>query len=87
MQVNHFLKLDMFEFRQQKQGRVYLRNCVIISLVHVEMLNSCLLFIIVLRSKNNKEVTFAVHTNRMKPFVHPALRQIKQPTDNEPSEP
>jgi len=26
-----------------------------------------------LRSKSNKKVTFAVHANRMKPFVDPAL--------------
>ena len=30
-----------------------------------------------LRSKNNKKVTFAVHTNRMKPNVDLALRPIE----------
>ena len=40
-----------------------------------------------LRSKNNNKVTFAVHANRMKPFVDPALRQIEPPIDDDPSEP
>ena len=40
-----------------------------------------------LRSKNNKKVTFAVHANRMKPFVDPALRPIEPPIDDDPSEP
>ena len=87
MQINPFSKLEMFGFKHQKQGRVYLINCVIISLVHVELLNSYLLFIIVLCSKDNKAVTFTVHANQLKLFVDPALRPIKQPTDNEPSEP
>ena len=30
-----------------------------------------------MRSKNNKKVTFAVHTNRMKPYLDPALRPIE----------
>ena len=40
-----------------------------------------------MRSKNNKKVTFAVHADRMKPFVDPALRPIKPPIDDDPSEP
>ena len=40
-----------------------------------------------LRSKNNKKVTFAVHANRMKPFVDPALRPIEPPIDDDLSEP
>ena len=40
-----------------------------------------------LRSKSNKKVTFAVHANRMKPFVDPALRPIEPPSDDDPSEP
>ncbi|XP_044164848.1 uncharacterized protein LOC122948816 [Acropora millepora] len=40
-----------------------------------------------LRSKNNKKVTFAVHANRMKPFVDPALRPIEPPIDDDPTEP
>ena len=40
-----------------------------------------------LRSKNNKKVTFAVHANRMKPFVDSALRPIDPPNDDDPSEP
>ena len=40
-----------------------------------------------LRPKNNKKVTFAVHANRMKPFVDPALRPIEPPIDDDPSEP
>ena len=40
-----------------------------------------------LRAKDNKKVTFAVHANRMKPFVDPALRPIEPPIDNDPSEP
>ena len=30
-----------------------------------------------LRFKNNKKVTFAFHTNRMKPYLDPALRPIE----------
>ena len=37
-------------------------------------------------SKNNKKVTFAVHANRMKTFVDPALRPIEPPIDDDPSE-
>ena len=40
-----------------------------------------------LRSKNKKKVIFAVHGNRMKPFVDPALRPIEPPIDGDPSEP
>ncbi|XP_015755937.1 PREDICTED: probable chromo domain-containing protein LHP1 [Acropora digitifera] len=40
-----------------------------------------------LRAKSNKKVTFAVHANRMKPFVDPALRRIEPPIDDDPSEP
>ena len=40
-----------------------------------------------MRSKNNKKVTFAVHANRMKPFVAPALRPIEPPIDDDQSEP
>ena len=40
-----------------------------------------------LRSKNNKKVDFAVHANRMKPFVDPALRPIEPPSNDELSEP
>ncbi|XP_015762141.1 PREDICTED: uncharacterized protein LOC107341253 [Acropora digitifera] len=40
-----------------------------------------------LRSKSNKKVTFAVHANRMKPFVDPALRPIKPRSNDDPSEP
>ena len=35
-----------------------------------------------LRSKNNKNVIFAVHTNRMKPYVDPALA-----IEDDPSKP
>ena len=40
-----------------------------------------------LRAKNNKKVPFAVHANRIKPFVDPALRPIEPPIDDDPSEP
>ena len=40
-----------------------------------------------MRAKNNKKVTFAVHANRMKPFVDPVLRPIGPPVDDDPSEP
>ena len=40
-----------------------------------------------LRSKNSKKVTFAVHANRMKPFVDPASRPIEPPKNDEPNEP
>ena len=36
-----------------------------------------------LRSKKNKKVTFAVHTNRMKPYLDPALK----PIEDDPSKP
>ena len=40
-----------------------------------------------LRTENNKKVTFAVHANRMKPFVDPALRPIDPPVNDDPNEP
>ena len=40
-----------------------------------------------LRSKNDKKVTFAVHANRMKSFVHPGLRSIEPPIEDDLSEP
>ena len=40
-----------------------------------------------LRSKSNKKVTFAVHADRMKPFVDSALRPIEPLVDDDPSEP
>ena len=40
-----------------------------------------------LRSKSKKKVTFAVHANRMKPFVNPALGPFEPPNNDDPSEP
>ena len=40
-----------------------------------------------LRCKNYKKVSFAVHANRMKTFVDPALWPIEPPIDYDPSEP
>ena len=40
-----------------------------------------------LRTDTNKKVTFAVHANRMKPFVDPNLRPIDPPLSYDPSEP
>ena len=40
-----------------------------------------------LHSKKNKKVTFAIHANRMKFFVDPALRPIEPPSNDQPSEP
>ena len=40
-----------------------------------------------LRTENNKKVTFAVHANRMKPFVDPASRPIDPPVNDVPTEP
>ena len=40
-----------------------------------------------LRTDTNKKVTFAVHTNRMKPFIDPDLRPIDPPLFDDPSEP
>lgn len=34
-----------------------------------------------------KKVTFAVHANRMKPFIDPSLRPIDSPAFDDPSEP
>ena len=44
-----------------------------IALVRIELSNNC----VRLRSNKNKKVTFAVHTNRMKPYLDPALRPIE----------
>ena len=40
-----------------------------------------------LRSKTNKEVTFAVHANRIKLFVDLAFRPIEPPSNDDPSDP
>ena len=40
-----------------------------------------------LRTDTNKKVTFAVHANRMKPFVDPDLRPIDPPLIDDPNEP
>ena len=40
-----------------------------------------------LRTDSNKKVTFAVHANRMKPFVDPDLRPIDPPLVDDPNEP
>ena len=40
-----------------------------------------------LRTDTNKKVTFAVHANRMKPFIDPSLRPIEPPLFDDPSEP
>ena len=37
-----------------------------------------------LRTENNKKATYAVHANRMKPFVDPALRPIDPPVNDDP---
>ncbi|PFX16158.1 Retrovirus-related Pol polyprotein [Stylophora pistillata] len=39
------------------------------------------------RTDTNKKVTFAVHANRMKPFIDPSLRPIEPPLVDDPSEP
>ena len=36
-----------------------------------------------LHSKNNKKVTFAVHTNRMKLSIDPALRPVEPPIEDD----
>ena len=40
-----------------------------------------------LRTENNKNVTFAVHANRMKPFLDPTLRPIDPPLFDDATEP
>ena len=40
-----------------------------------------------LHTDTNKEVTFVVHANRMKPFIAPGLRPIDPPLFDDPSEP
>ena len=40
-----------------------------------------------LRTDTNKKVAFAVHANRMKPFIDPSLRPIEPPLFDDPSEP
>ena len=82
MLVNHFSKSDnVLGFTHQKRRRAYQRNSCIIGLVRTAVHYR-------LRAKNIKRVTFAVHANRMKPFVDPALRPIEPPIDDDdPSEP
>lgn len=40
-----------------------------------------------LRTDTNKKLTFAVHANRMKPFIDPSLRPIEPPLVDDPNEP
>ena len=40
-----------------------------------------------LGTDTNKKVSFAVHANRMKPFIDPSLRPIEPPLFDDPSEP
>ena len=40
-----------------------------------------------LRTDTNKKVTFAVHANRMKPFIDQSLRPIDPPLFDDPNEP
>ena len=40
-----------------------------------------------LHTDTNKKVTFAIHANRMKPFIDPDLRPIDPPLFDDPSEP
>ena len=40
-----------------------------------------------LGTDTNKKVTFAVHANRMKPFIDPSLRPIEPSLFDDPSEP
>ena len=35
----------------------------------------------------NKTITFALHANRMKPFIDPSLRPLEPPLFDDPSEP
>ena len=40
-----------------------------------------------MRTETNKNVTFAVHANRMKPYYDPDLRAIDPPLVDDPNEP
>ena len=40
-----------------------------------------------LRTDTNKTITFALHANRMKPFIDPSLRPLEPPLFDDPSEP
>ena len=40
-----------------------------------------------MRTDTNKKVAFAVHANRMKPFINPSLRPIEPSLFDDPSEP
>ena len=77
----------MYITMSPKQRRACQKNCCIIGLVHTELSRSRLLIIIVCVLKNNKKVTFAVHANRMKPFVDHALRPIEPSSNDHPGEP
>ena len=65
----------VFGFTHQERSRVYRLG------PHRIVEQSCLIPYR-LRSKKNKKVTFAVHTNRMKPYLDPTL-----PVEDDPSEP
>ena len=76
MQVNHFSKLDnAFAFTHQERSRVY-------RLGPYRIVEQSCLIPYRLRSKKNTKVTFAVHINRVKPYLEPALR----PIEDDPSE-
>ena len=89
MEVNHFSKSDnVFGLTRQKQRRACQRSCCIIGLVHnYRIVEQSSPVHYGLRSKSNKKVIFAVHANRMKPFVDTALRPIEPPSNDDPSEP
>ena len=72
MQVKHFWKLDnMFGFTHQKRSRVSVSKKLLCNWFGPYAIPYRL------RSEKNKKVTFAVHTNRMKPYLDPALRSIE----------
>ena len=72
MQVKHFWKLDnMFGFTHQKRSRVSVSKKLLCNWFGPYPIPYRL------RSERNKKVTFTVHTNRMKPYLDPALRSIE----------
>ena len=77
----------MFGFTRQKQRRVYQRKLLYNWFGPYRIVEQSSPVHYRLRSKSNKKVTFAVHANRMKPFVDPALRPIEPPSNDDPSEP
>ena len=77
----------MYGFELLKLRKVFLRSYCITGLVLIELLLKSSPVHFWLRTDTNKKDTFAVHANRMKPFIDPDLRPIDTPLFDDPNKP